>query len=299
MMRIRHVVRSVGGLALLSVLTSIATLALPVAPLRAAEDDLGIFIMKVDGSEERKIAQVDGFEKHWAPRWSHDGKQLVFDVSGGRDGARKIYVVNRDGTNLREIGEGSSADWSPDDQQLVFHQIGGGVRAGLWLHNLQNGSRNWIIEGTYPRWSSDGERIAFTVGQTIRYLDLEKNEDRLVVDEASVRTVAGCDWSHDGQRLAFFGRRATDQPSELDIFTLGLVGEQPTTRFSRPGFVGGHVSWSPDDKQLAFTIESFIYVIDVDGDKPPQRLPGQPQKCRDPCWSPDGKWIAFARRRFP
>ncbi len=298
-MQVRHSVRSVGRLSLLALLTSIAPLALPVAPLRAADDDLGIFIMKIDGSEERKVAQIDGFAKHWAPRWSHDGQRLVFDVSAGPDGTRKIYIVNRDGTNLQQVGEGSAADWSPDDQLLVFQYAGGGMRTGLWMHDLQKGSRNWIIDGTCPRWSADGSKIAFTVGQTIRYLDLEKNEDRLVVDEARLRTVAGCEWSHDGQSLAFFGRRALDQPSELDIANLGEVGQEFRPRFSRPGFVGGHVSWSPDDKQLAFTIESFIYVIDVEGDNPPQRLPGQADKSRDPCWSPDGQWMAFARRRFP
>src|SRR6202521_6279152 len=42
--------------------------------------DTGIFVMKVDGSEERKVVQVDGFGSHGCPRWSHDGKRLVFDA---------------------------------------------------------------------------------------------------------------------------------------------------------------------------------------------------------------------------
>jgi len=83
---------------------------------------------------------------------------------------------------------------------------------------------------------------------------------------------------------------------------LYIIGTEATSkglkpRYTRQGLkVGGHVTWSADDKQLFFTIDSFIHVLSVDGTDEPKLVGGQPEKSRDPACSPDGKWLAFARR---
>ena len=57
-----------------------------------------------------------------APRWSRDGKRILF--TGVQPGhARQIYMLSSDGGGLRAVlpegREGASADWSPDDTQIV------------------------------------------------------------------------------------------------------------------------------------------------------------------------------------
>jgi Tol biopolymer transport system component len=265
------------------------------APTRSnAADDSGIFVMKIDGSEERKVAEVEGFARHMSPRWSHDGSRLAFEAYEAPDSTRKFFVVNVDGANLQEVGEHGSPDWSPDDQQLIFHHLGGTLRAGVWVQNLASGERNFVVEGGWPRWSRDGTKIAYLGDNTIRYLDLTNNEDRLLVGDKFTRHSTGFDWSHVGTRLAFFAQSAVNGPKELHIASIDGTCKGP--RYSRHGLVGSHVSWSPDDSKLAFTIDSYIWIVNVDGDDAPTRLPGQPQKSRDPCWSPDGQWMAFSRR---
>ncbi len=290
--------RTVRGILLVAaaggVLLSCATVTLADEELTAA-GDAGIFIMKIDGSEERLVAAPEGFGRHMSPRWSRDGRRLAFEAYEGPNGERRVFIVDRDGGNLQEIGDFGAPDWSPDGEQLVLHHLGGAMRAGVWVRNLATGEQNWVVDGSWPRWSTDGGKIAFLTPNSIRFLDLDANEDRLLVGDKFVRHSTGFDWSHDGQRLAFFGQSVANGPKELHVANVDGAIQGP--RYARTGLVGSHVSWSPDDSKIAFTIDSYIWIVNAAGDDPPDKLPGQPLKSRDPCWSPDGQWMAFARRR--
>ena len=48
------------------------------AQVPISNDPTAIFVMKVDGSGVRKVAQVEGYRDHGSPRWSHDGQRLAF-----------------------------------------------------------------------------------------------------------------------------------------------------------------------------------------------------------------------------
>ena len=79
----------------------------------------GIYVMDDDGSNQTLIIA----DKHWPPaphRWSPDGKQIMFKISGGR-----ISLMNADGTNVRHLTphDGSTvriASFSPDGNILFF-----------------------------------------------------------------------------------------------------------------------------------------------------------------------------------
>src|SRR4051812_26812006 len=70
---------------------------LPTAPLSADDTPTTIFVMKTDGSQVRKVAQVAGYKKHGSPQWSHDGKRLAFDAYEGPDDAKKFFAIQLDG----------------------------------------------------------------------------------------------------------------------------------------------------------------------------------------------------------
>lgn len=263
-------------------------------PPAVAED--GIFVMKTDGSEERKVISVEGIEHHTSPRWSHDGRRLVFETIDD-DGTEKSYAINLDGTDLKELGEMGSPDWSPDDKQIVFHYSGDNMQQGAWVQNVDGDGLNWLVAGAYPRWSPDGGRIAFCDDVALKVLDLVDEKEQLLTEDPFAQRPGCFEWSRDGKRLAFFTRTVAGGPRDLFIIDTDTASKGLKPRYSRQGGrVGGHVTWSADDKQLFFTIDSFIHVLPVEGTAEPVQVGGQPEKSRDPACSPDGKWLAFARR---
>jgi len=274
--------------------TWVGLTTLLAAPLWAQET--GIFVMRVDGSQERKVVQVDGFTAHGSPRWSHDGKRLAFDAYDAWNFQGKSFVVNLDGSKLTEIGPRGSLDWSPDDKQFVFHIDRGGLEPGVWVQNVSGSGQERLTAGAWPRWSPDGSKIAFCDETTLRMLDVASGEEGPIVEESFEQRPGSFEWSRDGTRIAFITRRAQAPMRELFIVKADGTNQVLKPRLARPGNFGGHVTWSPNDKQLAFTIDSFIYVLDVAGNADPRRVGGQPDKSRDPEWSPDGEWFAFARR---
>ena len=80
-----------------------------------------IQLINTDGEDPQPL--INGKEGYgWQPAWSPDGKQIAF-VSP-RDGDDEIFVVNVDGSDLRQITDNSEKDasptWSSDGVQLAF-----------------------------------------------------------------------------------------------------------------------------------------------------------------------------------
>ncbi|MCX6555953.1 MAG: hypothetical protein NTW95_00740 [Candidatus Aminicenantes bacterium] len=86
-----------------------------------------IYTCNIDGSNELQLTHTSVDE--WMPTWSPDGSQIAFSLSTGvwEAGSRttyEIFVMNNDGTNVRQLTNNNFFDY-------------------------------------YPRWSANGTRITF------------------------------------------------------------------------------------------------------------------------------------------
>ncbi len=92
-------------------------------------DDYAIWVMNADGSDKQKILDLSGWDMN--PVWSPDGKRIVFWNSSAKAAKAytegRIYIMDADGENLRELTDGRCPSWSPDGKRIVFCSNGKGA----------------------------------------------------------------------------------------------------------------------------------------------------------------------------
>src|SRR6059036_26629 len=150
-----------------------------IAAKRKDRDDLVILDVKRGGEDRRIEVGLSGLQ---TPRWSPDGKQLVF--TGFNGGFTDLYIINRDGTGLRRLTNDKYADlhpsWSPDGKTIAFVTDRGGetdfetLRFGnlrIALYHLDAGTiemlgKMRIGKNIDPVWSPDGRSLAFVSDRT-------------------------------------------------------------------------------------------------------------------------------------
>ena len=169
----------------------------------------GIYLMDRFGKTHTKLVGNSNFDG--TPAWSPDGTKIAFRSSlhGPYGDYGRIFIINRDGTGLRqltpEVAAGDykyddGAAWSPDGTRLVFSRSG-----VLFLINADGtGLVSTGVTGEYPSWSPDGTQIAYgsiSGGvEGIFAMDMSFTPRRLTT---AVQSDQWPRWSPDGLQLVF------------------------------------------------------------------------------------------------
>jgi TolB protein len=87
-----------------------------------------IYTANIDGTDEQQLTRTTADESF--PVWSPDGSQIAYSASTGgwntvgNSQTYEIYVMDADGTNVRQLTDNTAYDgnprWSPDGSLLVF-----------------------------------------------------------------------------------------------------------------------------------------------------------------------------------
>lgn len=127
------------------------------------DDTTHIMTTLPDGTGRFTVTQRPG--DYSEPIWAPGGLQLAFvlDASGTSD----IYLVEPDGTNIRQLTFGESARrprWSPQGDSIVYLGGPGGRAGSLRVVDIASGEVRVLDPSTgYGfTWSPDGTRIAYT-----------------------------------------------------------------------------------------------------------------------------------------
>jgi Tol biopolymer transport system component len=265
-----------------------------------------LYRVKADGSDQRKLATVPGYPMH--PRWSPDGKKIVFSIDPWNDLPSPLWEIDADGANPRPMLAGRENEtefypaWSPNGKYLIYNSY---PTNDVQLFAVQRKGGLWHRQATPVQLTSGP--LSFTAptfdpdGKTIYALGFLNQGELMRYDRGTQQwkpylsgiSAADADFSRDGEWVTYV------LLPEATLWRSRVDGSE-RTQLTIAGFRVSMPRWSPDGKQIAFMGlppggRWTIYVISADGGQA-ERLVKDNKFYADPNWSPDGKRIVYGEQ---
>ena len=263
--------------------------------------ETSIWLVSMNGKQP-PVRMTNG--KHDAqPRWSPDGKYLVFVRGGEKDDTGKpkpsqlalLSLTGGEARTITDLPKGASgAVWSPDSKRIAFlsdttpEDIQKAERKKKADSNAENEHESdvHVISRAIYRDNDEG------------YLDLKRHSHIWVLERGDAGQEPGKPvqitsgnydegdlvWSKDGSRIYFLTRRVDEPYYELpatDIYSVPSGGGDSEKLATIPMYVG-NLTLSPDGRQFAFhgsvsqPVRSYsqpdLWVMDPIKDAKPRNL---------------------------
>lgn len=163
-----------------------------------------VYIMGPDGKDPINLTNNGGDDTNAA--WSPDATQIAFvsNRENGREGGQFIYVMDANGTNVRQLSyenESNWPDWSNDGSRITYTHQG-----DIYVINADGSGQSINLTNSPDQqdmrsvWSPDSKRIAWLSGGdnqwNIFVMDADGGNVRQLSDDGRVTYVS---WTVDGQ----------------------------------------------------------------------------------------------------
>jgi TolB protein len=232
--------------------------------------------------------------------------KIAFHSIALHSGEGKIYTVEPDGSNLKQLTGGTYPTWSPDGTEILVAEPDGAPVSVVSADGPNVGTFHTIGEAfTYDStWFPDGTKLAFsgaahTHGSTdIFMMDLD-GSDQTNLTKTPRPSEHFPAFSPNGSQICFSRESAGHDVDS--IYVMDADGSDPTLLLETesPEFC----DWSPAGKKIALSTfinpaegDREVYVIKPDGSGG-TALTRNSALDDNPAWSPDGTKITFASDR--
>jgi Tol biopolymer transport system component len=271
--------------------------------------ETSIYTIPVDGGIAKRLTAPGTRE----PAFSPDGKKIAYVKEG------RLWVIPASGGTpvlcSDQPGSGRGPVWSPDGKMIAFnHEPGEDNESNeIWIVPVSEDGKAAAAPTKIKLPLSTYDFLAGWTSDNKIGLNLQNPPHRAIYTvpasggNAVQVTPAGWPfhprWSPDGKRIFFRCDGIASVPSEGGEISIGPLDADSKISEASPG--GGNAV-SPDGEKIVFSgvkavlrenkkaREVDIYTIPIEGGEP-TKLTISPGQDRFPCWSPDGKKIAFIR----
>jgi Tol biopolymer transport system component len=189
--------------------------------------------MRLSGASRRIVPGVQARD----PAWSPGGRWLAAVRWDENQPWGEVIIVRRDGSGLRELGEGSGVRWSTGGRIAAITRPveADGVGSNVVLINPVTGARSALFPGGAP-----------------------------------TRRLFSVDWSPAGDRLVLAGTvRGTPAPGVFVVAADGSGFRRLSAARGRDGsFTFPAAIWSPDGRRIAFGNSDSVFTIRADAREP-------------------------------
>ncbi|RMG62835.1 MAG: S9 family peptidase [Calditrichaeota bacterium] len=253
---------------------------------------------------------------------SPDGKKIAFVVTeyflhkGKRNS--DIYVMDADGSNLRQLTRSEAADyhprWSPDGKSLLFVSTRKeGPQA--WLLPLEGGEPRQLTHFSMgvsnPTWTPDGKKIVFS---TAVFPECGADDDCNKEIDQSMKE--GPIQAHLADRLFYRHWNFWKDGKRTHTFVFDLENESLTDLtpgdYDAPSFSlggGNGFAISPDGTELCYvsnhdsneyeTTNKDLWLVPLTGGPAVNLTDENEAYDGDPVYSPNGRYIAYRMQTIP
>lgn len=216
-----------------------------------------LWIIRFDGSGNHPL--TTGNENDSSPRWSPDGKKLIYLSS--KDGSRQLYLRWMDNgaeTKLTNFTSSPSGiQWSPDGKWIAFTMAVPGKPASLVQLPKKPKGAKWADPPIYidkVKYRSDGSGFVKDTYRHIFLLSAEGGYPRQIT-EGPYQHGGSFSWSEDSKSIVFSANRHEDRayaPNNSEIFEIDIKTRKVVQLTDRLG-PDSSPKVSPDGKWIAYT----------------------------------------------
>ena len=195
-----------------------------------------------------------------------------------------------------------NAQLSPDDQQIIYTRrwvdaVNDNWESSLWIMNVDGKKNRFLVDGSSPKWSPDGTRIAFLAsgkpGGTqvfVRWMDAEGAISQVSRLNESPSNIA---WSPDGNSIAF---QMVVPPDDGELWDINMPPKPNEADWTGNPTIIDRLNYRRD--RVGYYPKGYrhIFTIPADGGTP-HRLTHGDWHHDSYKWMPDGKAIVFESLR--